>query len=234
MKPASYSLSWVNSSRFENLSIGVIGANALILALETMAVAPWYTYLVIADKLCLLFFVTEIGLRITATHHMLNSKSWYSTLSHFFKDGWHVFDFIAILCSFIPGLGALRTLRLLRLVAKLHAFRGPVEDLLHACRSSWQLFCLAFFLTFLGALTGTLAFQTKLPDLFGNLTIAMITCYSMMFGDNVSGNLSAMAEHNLILTMVFACFVMLMHGLILALVVSLVVDMAQQRRGNTP
>ncbi len=220
---------WVGNPTFERIAIGVIVANAVILALETMVQDAALVVLTMLDKLCLLFFVGEIGLRCC---HCVRAAHWQWGVGAkvYLRDGWNLFDIFVVVAAFLPGLGALRTLRLLRLVAKLPSFRDTVEDLLHACQKSWQVFSLALFLTLIGALTGTLAFQDVMPAEFGTLKRAFITCYSMMFGDNVSGILSAMSGISVPLTLLFAFFVMLMHGLVLALVVSLVVDLVQQRR----
>jgi voltage-gated sodium channel len=229
MRQRIHILDWVGNPLFERIAIGVIVANALILALETVMQGSALMTLKVLDKVCLVFFIGEIGLRFTYCVRD-SAWKWQAGARRYLHDGWNLFDVFVIVAAFLPGLGALRTLRLLRLVAKLPAFRETVEDLLHACQKSWQVFSLAMFLTFIGALTGTLAFQEVMPNEFGNLKRAFITCYSMMFGDNVSGILSTMSSFSLPLTLLFAFFVMLMHGLVLALVVSLVIDLVQQRR----
>ena len=212
--------------RFEALTIGVIVVNALILAAETMVPNGSTTLfaLKIADKLCLTYFITEITLRMTA------SVQSGEGLRGFFKKGWNVFDVVTTLAAFIPGLGALRTLRLLRIVAKVEAFRDTVEDLLHACQRSASLLGLVVMLLFIGALTATLAYQYTLPELYGNLAQSFITMFGFMLGDNVSENIRNMWAIDWRIASIFMVYVTLMAILVLSLVVSIVIEVAQARQ----
>lgn len=217
-------LAWVNSPRTESLVMAVILLNAVILTAETMASGSTLQALKWADKACLAFFLAEIGLRLAAAITSGQGlKSW-------FQQGWNVFDVVATLAAFIPGLGALRTLRLLRLVARIPAFKDTVEDLLHACQRSLALFALMLLLLFLGALTGTLGFQHALPELFGSVPTSVITVFGLMLGDNVAENLRQMWAIEWKLAVVFMLYTLLIAILVLSLVVSIVIEVAQARQ----
>ncbi len=213
--------------RFEATTNTIIIANAFILALETMVGGTVLMVLKGLDKLCLVYFVTEILLRIGAS--IERQKSAGRGLHDFLSSGWNIFDVVATLAAFVPGLGALRTLRLLRLVARVPMFKTTVEDLLHACQKAAGLLLLTLLLLSVGALTGTLAFQETMPEHFGNLGTALITVFGMMLADEVRATLSIMAQHNVALAMVFGVYILTLAVLVVSLVVSIVIEVAQSR-----
>ena len=216
-------LGFVHHPRFEQLTMAVIVVNAAILTAETFASGSTLVALKMADKVCLAYFLAEIGLRLTAAMQGEGLRT-------FLRNGWNIFDIVATMAAFIPGLGALRTLRLLRLVARIPAFRDTVEDLLHACKRSAALLALMVLLLFLGALTGTLAFQHTLPELFGSLSASFITAFGLMLGDNVGEVMRTLWAINTTLALVFMLYTALMAVLVLSLVVSIVIEVAQSRQ----
>ena len=166
---------FIQHPRTEKIVVGVIVANALILTAETMVHGPLLAILKVLDTACLVFFVLEILLRLGAAAEPDRGQPWarrpWLAVKRFSQNGWNIFDVCATLAAFVPGLNALRTLRLLRLIAQVPMFRATVEDLLHACQRTLPLIMLAALLLFVGALTGVLAFGQVMPDLFGNLAI---------------------------------------------------------------
>jgi voltage-gated sodium channel len=216
------------SRRFEIATNVLIIFNAGVLALETLATGTPLRVLHVLDKLCLAYFVAEILLRIGASIQHSHNRVGVGC-RQFMRQGWNVFDVVATLAAFVPGLGALRTLRLLRLVARVPMFKSTVEDLLHACQKAAGLLLLTLLLLAVGALTGTLAFQTTMPEHFGNLGVALITVFGMMLADEVRATLTTMAQHNVALAVVFGVYALTMAVLIVSLVVSIVIEVAQAR-----
>src|SRR5262245_54445057 len=76
----------VEGSPIQNLIIGVILLNGIILGLETSGRAMTFAgeLLMLADRICLAIFVIELALKLIA---------WGP---RFFRSGWNVFDFIVV------------------------------------------------------------------------------------------------------------------------------------------
>lgn len=212
---------------FDRAIYGLILLNAAVLAAETMASGTTLTILKIIDKTCLVLFVVELALRMTVEVQRQGQVG--LGLRVFFSKGWHVFDALAVLIALVPGLGALRTLRVLRLLAQVPAFKDVVEDLLHACHKASALLALTLILMFLGALTCTLAFQAELPDKFGTLGISLITVFGLTLADEVRETLMAIAEVHSLWAFGIGAYVLTMAVLIISLVVSIVIEVTQER-----
>ena len=107
----------VDQPAFTGVVVAVILANALILGLQTYPgiESEYGRKLDLLNLLCLAFFVVEIAIRIAA----YGRRPW-----EFFRDGWNIFDFVAVWLAFLPGLRenatVLRLARLARIVRVVH------------------------------------------------------------------------------------------------------------------
>ncbi len=101
----------VQSRVFEVAIVVLIGANAVVLGLETYQLGTAGPPLHLLEWFFRAVFVTEIVIRILA--HGRRPRD-------FFRHGWNVFDFLVIAAAFIPGLHgdspALRVIRIARVV----------------------------------------------------------------------------------------------------------------------
>ena len=97
--------------------VAVILANALILGLQTYPglEREYGDLLDLLNALCLAIFAVEISLRIA---------SYFPRPWNYFREGWNVFDFLAVSLAFVPGLQnnttILRLARLARIVRVVH------------------------------------------------------------------------------------------------------------------
>jgi len=167
---------WVESSPVQKFIIAVILLNGLVLGLETSPslMAQFGTLLLTLDKLCLLVFLIEIGLKL-ATYR------W-----HFWRSGWNWFDFLVVAVALVPGTGpwavlrSLRILRVLRLLTVMPQLKKVVAAFIHSIPglSGVMLVMLVFFYTM--AVLATNLFSEAFPQWFGSLGASLFSLFQIM------------------------------------------------------
>jgi voltage-gated sodium channel len=118
----------VEHPAFQPTVIAVILLNAATLGLETSTAVVTHLggLLHVVDRLALVFFVADIGLRLVAHGR------------RFWRDPWNIFDFLIVAIALLPASGpfsvlrALRVLRVLRLISMVPSMRRVVGGLLAA------------------------------------------------------------------------------------------------------
>lgn len=166
----------VESERLQNIIIGVIIFNAVILGLETNRdlMESHGQLLKFLDSLCLAVFVAEISLKLFAYRFS------------FFKDGWNVFDFIVIAIAFAPGTGAwsvlrtLRILRVLRLLTAIPSLKKVVAALLHAIPGLLGVISVMAIFFYTAAVLATQLFGSLHPEWFGSIGKSFYTLFQIM------------------------------------------------------
>lgn len=167
------------SRAFEVTIVVVIGANAVVLGLET------YPHLGSAGPLLRglewffrTVFVTEIAIRILAYGRRPQD---------FFRHGWNVFDFLVIAAAFIPGLHgdspALRVIRIarvLRLVRFSPGLRTIVTALLRSLPGVGGFLALALVTLYVYGMAGWLIFRDAYPEQYGTLGRAALTLFVLL------------------------------------------------------
>ena len=119
---------WLNTPLFGHTITALILLNAIILGVETSAVAQERAgqWLNLLNQIVLAVFVLEIVLKLVAFG------------PRFFRSGWNVFDFLIVAISLAPASGplailrSLRILRVLRLLSSVKRLRMLVESLMQA------------------------------------------------------------------------------------------------------
>ncbi|NRB03646.1 MAG: ion transporter, partial [Rhodobacteraceae bacterium] len=119
---------WLEKAWVNNVIVGVIVANAIILGLETSEtlMASIGGLLVFLDRLCLAIFTLEIALKFVAYGR------------RFFTNGWNIFDLLIVVIALMPTAGglsvlrALRILRVLRVISVAPRLRRVVEGFVTA------------------------------------------------------------------------------------------------------
>lgn len=119
---------WVESPGIQRVIIAAILLNAAVLGLETSPgiKAEYGGLLQFLDKFCLILFIVELVIKITAFRLL------------FWKSGWNWFDFIIVAIALVPNAGpwsvlrSLRILRVLRLLTVVPQLRKVVAAFLHA------------------------------------------------------------------------------------------------------
>ena len=167
---------WIESAAVQNLIIGLIVINALILGLETSPqwMENFGAITVLADTIILAVFVAEIGIKI------------FSHRLAFFRNAWNNFDFIVIAIALVPTGGplsvlrALRILRVLRMISMVPRLRFVVEALLHAIPGISSIGLLMLILFYVFAVMATGMFGTSFPAWFGSIGASMYTLFQIM------------------------------------------------------
>lgn len=167
---------WLDQRWVTNLVMAVIIGNAIILGMETSPVLMSRAgdLILLADKLCLAFFVTEICLKIFARG------------GRFFKSGWNLFDLFIVGAALVPGsqtmsvLRALRILRVLRIISVAPSLRRVVEGFVTALPGMGSVFLLMSIIFYIGAVISTKLFAASFPDWFGSLPLSAYTLFQIM------------------------------------------------------
>lgn len=160
----------------QNIIMGVILFNAIILGLETSdtVMARAGGLIAALDTLCLAIFTFEIIAKIYA-------RGW-----RFFKSGWGMFDFVIIGISYSPAgaglsvLRALRILRLLRVVSVVPSLRRVVEAFIMALPGMASVFFLTGIIFYIGAVIATKLYAETFPEWFGTLGGSLYSLFQVM------------------------------------------------------
>jgi len=167
---------WMESSIVQKFIIGVILLNGLILGLETSDVLMerMGDVLLFIDKLCLIVFIIEIGLKLTAYR------------LHYWRNGWNWFDFLVVAVAVAPGTGpwavlrSLRILRVLRLLTVMPQLRKVVAAFVHAIPGLLGVMVvMAVFFYTMGVLATNL-FGDAFPQWFGTLGASLFSLFQIM------------------------------------------------------
>lgn len=174
----------VASRYFHTTIIGVILLVGVLAGLETDAaiVASHGTLLRTLDALALSVFVVEIVLKILA--HGRRPLD-------YFRDGWNVFDFSAVVLCLLPWdsqfavvLRLVRTLRLLRLVSALPKLQLLVGALVKSFSSMGYVGLLLSLMFYIYAITGVHLFGGHDKAHFGSLSSAFFTLFQTITLDD--------------------------------------------------
>jgi voltage-gated sodium channel len=174
----------VDSPAFTAAVVVVILANALVLGLQTYPSLEREhgDTLDLLNGLFLGFFVVEIGLRIAS----YGRRPW-----NYFRDGWNVFDFVAVGLAFVPGLQrnstVLRLARLARIVRVVHLLPDVRILITAVIRSLPPLASMAILTTlilFVYGMVGWQLFGEELPQHWGTIGEAMLTLFVMLTLEN--------------------------------------------------
>ncbi|MEW8691018.1 MAG: ion transporter [Candidatus Thiodiazotropha endolucinida] len=182
---------------FETFVILVIVISALMIGAKTYPIpAAAAQVLRIMDVGITLFFLTEIIIRMVAEKN----------LKAFFSKGWNIFDFLIVTASLIPVddseaalLGRLlRVFRVLRLVSIIPELRILMNAFVTAIPRMGYVSLLMFIIFYIYAAMGSMFFGEINRELWGNITIAMLTLFRIAtFEDWTDVMYETMAVHPL-------------------------------------
>jgi voltage-gated sodium channel len=161
---------------FETFVIVVILVSALVIGAKTHQIGPGLLRLFEwLDLAVTLFFLAEIVIRMLAE----------GSLRRFFSQGWNVFDFVIVVASLIPIqesemalLGRLlRIFRVLRLVSIIPELRVLLSAFVRAIPRMGYVSLLMFIIFYIYAAMGSIFFAAINSELWGNISIAMLTLF---------------------------------------------------------
>jgi voltage-gated sodium channel len=167
---------WVESRSIQTFVIAVILLNAVVLGLETDsgAMARAGTLLIVIDKLCLLVFLIELGVKLIAYR------------GGFWRSGWNVFDFLVVAVALVPGGGAwavlrsLRVLRVLRLLTAIPSLKKVISAFVHSIPGLSSVIAVMAIFFYTAAVLSTQLFGGTHPDWFGSIGASLFTLFQVM------------------------------------------------------
>lgn len=222
---AAPQLPWVERAGFHRIVLAVIFVNAITLGLETSPdlMQRWGPMLHFVDAACLLVFVLELVLRISA--HRLA----------FFKSGWNLFDFLVIAVSLVPAGGVLsvlrvlRVLRLLRAVTLVPSLRIVVDGLVSALPGMGSVSLLLALVTYVGAVLVTTMFGHDAPLVFGSMDRSVFSLLQVMTLDGWPDQARAAMKTNPHAWIFFVGFIIVSTFTVLNLFVGVMVAAIEER-----
>jgi voltage-gated sodium channel len=174
----------VESPSFTAAVLGVIFANAIVFGLQTYEgiEREHGETLDLLNAIFLWFFVVEIVLRLAAH----GRRPW-----NFFRSGWNIFDFVVVGLAFVPGVREsstlLRLARLMRVVRIIHVLpdlRILIEGVARSLPPLGSMVVLMVLVVFVYGMFGWLLFGEEIPENWGNIGRAMLTCFVMLTLEN--------------------------------------------------
>ncbi|MFK8011911.1 MAG: ion transporter [Marinicellaceae bacterium] len=170
----------LNSNKmFELFVVFIIIFSALVVGVKTYKISSdLLKLIVILDWVITIIFLVEITIRFIAEPRK----------SQFFKKGWNVFDTLIVVISLIPIdnsemalLGRLiRIFRVLRMVSIIPELRVLVNSLIKAMPQLGYVMLLMFIIFYIYAAIGSTFFGEINPNLWGDITISMLTLFRVM------------------------------------------------------
>ncbi len=219
----------VQSRMFEVAIVVLIGANAVVLGLETyphlgMAGPPLH----LLEWFFRAAFVTEIAIRILA--HGRRPQD-------FFRHGWKVFDFLVIAAAFLPGLHgespALRVIRIARVVRLVRfspGLRTIVAALLRSLPGVGGFLALAMVTLYVYGMAGWLIFKDHAPEEYGTIGQAVLTLFVLLSLEN----LPDLIEQGMALSpwtlVYYVSYVLITANLLLNILIAVIVNSMEEAR----
>ena len=204
--------------------VAVIGANALVIGLDTSEVlterfGAWFKA---ANQLFLGIFVVEAVVKIVAC---------WPKPQRYFKDGWNVFDFAVIVVSLLPSSGELATLarlarllRVLRLVSALPELRLIVATLLRSIPSMFNVVCLMSIVFYIYAVAGYHFFHETDPTHWRTLGISALTLFRVVTLEDWTDVMYTAMEHHWWAWAYFVSFVVVGTFVVVNLFIAVVIN----------
>ena len=206
----------------QKIIVALILLNALTLGLETSVSVMAFAgpVLITVDRLILAIFTVEVLAKMFA----------YGL--RFWRNPWHVFDFLVVGIALVPGTGpfsVLRVLRLLRLVSMVPKLRFIVEALLRAIPGIGSILGLLMLVFYVFAIIATGLFRETHPEWFGTLGASMYTLFQVMTLESWSMGISrpVMEEHPWAWAF-FVPFILVATFTVLNLFIAIIVDAMQR------
>ncbi len=216
-----------SNKAFELVVISVIVVSALLVGAKTYEMPPnMYTITKILDWFISVFFLTEITIRFFAEHRKRD----------FFKSFWNVFDTIIVVVSLIPAddtdmaviARLVRVFRVLRMISIIPELRILLVSLIKAMPQLGYVMLLMFIIFYIYAAIGSTLFENINPQLWGDITISMLTLFRVMtFEDWTDVMYETMAVYPLS-WLFYLTFIFLSAFAFLNMVIGIVVNVMEQ------
>lgn len=218
-----------NNKVFELFVIAIIVFSALMIGAHSYQIsATAMSILSILDIAITIIFLTEIIIRFIGEP---NKK-------RFFHNFWNIFDTFIVVVSLIPiedsevaYLGRLvRIFRVLRMVSIIPELRILINSLVKALPQLGYVMLLMFIIFYIYAAVGTTFFATINPELWGDISISLLTLFRVMtFEDWTDVMYESMTVYPLSWTY-YLTFIFFTAFAFLNMVIGIVVNVLEQER----
>jgi len=214
----------VSKPLFEQLIIGLILINGVILGLETspLLVERYGAFLHLGNHLILGVFILEAALKMIAVAPQVD---------RYFRDGWNVFDFSVIVFSLIPATGEFamiarlaRLLRVVRLVSTIPELRLIVSTLVRSIPSMIHVMMLMGIIFYIYAITGYQLFHEHDPTHWRTLGISLLTLFRVVTLEDWTDVMYIAMEFHPMAWMYFVSFVVLGTFVVVNLFIAVVIN----------
>ncbi|WP_308259489.1 ion transporter [Pseudonocardia sp. H11422] len=214
----------VEHPSFQPAVITVIVVNAITLGLETSpaVIGAIGGLLQVVDRLALVLFVVDIGLRLVA----YGRRYW--------RDPWNVFDFAVVALALLPTSGpfavlrALRILRVLRLISIVPSMRRVVDGLLRAVPGMTSIAALLALILYVAGVMGTKLFGAASPGNFGDLGTTLFTLFQTMTGEGWPDIARELMDTMPLSWIFFVIYILISSFMVLNLFIAVVVSAMEQ------
>jgi len=219
-----------DSDAFTYFILGVILANAGVLALETYESVEREAgdLLSLLNDIFLVIFVIELVTRFVAVS---------ANPRRFFSNGWNVFDFVVVAAAFVPGLREnatllrlarlLRVVRVFRLLPDLRVFVVAVARSLPAVGT---LALITVVVVFLYGMVGWVLYDEGDPAHFGDIGEAMLTMFVALSLENLPDNIERGREITGWTVPFYVSFALLAAFLLFNLFIGIVINSLEEAR----
>lgn len=218
------------SRRFQLAILVIIVANAVTIGLETYSsIRQAHGGLLDAlDRVFITIFVVEVTIRVLS----YGRRPW-----QFFTRGWNIFDFSIVALSLVPGIGAnatllrtVRVLRVIRLFEAINDLKVIVKGLLRSLAPLVGVAGLVVVITYIYAVVGTALFGERLPGEWGDVGVAMLTCFRVLTLDNWDDIFFPAQEVTLWAVPFFLSYILVATFVVLNIVIAVVVSSVEEAR----
>src|SRR5215210_4643481 len=220
----------VNSPVFTGAVVVVILANALVLGLQTYpGIEREYGDLLdLLNRLFLAFFVVEISLRVAS----YLPRPW-----NYFREGWNVFDFLAVGLAFVPGLRENTTIlrlarlaRIVRVVRLLPDVRILITAVIRSLPPLASMGILTPLILLVYGMVGWQLFGEELPDDWGTIGSAMLTLFVMLTLENFPAYMEAGMDIHPWSWLFFVSFVLTAAFVVINVFIGIVLNSMEEAR----
>ncbi len=165
---------------FEQVILGVIIINALVIGVETSPdlAHKFAAFFKLFHQIVLLVFILEAAIKIIAE---------YPRVDRYFRNPWNIFDFTILILSFLPASGSFATaarlariLRVTRLISAVPELRIIICTLLKSLPGMMHIILLLGILFYIYGILGIYLFRDLDPEHWGSLGKALLTLFGIV------------------------------------------------------
>lgn len=212
---------------FELFIVSVIIFSALMVGAKTYELSDSLSSLLVwLDWGITLLFLIEIVIRFLGEEHKIN----------FFKNGWNLFDSLIVLVSIVPIdnseiaiVGRLiRIFRVLRMISIIPELRLLLNSLLKAMPQLGYVVLLMFIIFYIYAAVGTTFFAHINSELWGDISISLLTLFRVMTFEDWTDVMYETMEHYSLSWIYFITFIFFTAFAFLNMVIGIVVNVLEE------